>query len=79
MKTISKNFGKSFVKPLSKNYKTNNLYYGTIRVTVPKSTDYRYRVFAWTQAVLKDIAPEINLSQRKWSKLRTVARPLNIK
>ncbi|HEY4505270.1 MAG TPA: recombinase family protein [Candidatus Paceibacterota bacterium] len=40
-----KNFGKSYVKPLSKNYKKNNLYYGTMRVGVPKSTDYRYRVF----------------------------------
>ena len=73
------NFGKSYVKPFSKNYKKNNLYYGTIRVSVRKSTDYRYRVYAWTQAVLKDIAPEITLLQRKWSDLRTVARPANMK
>lgn len=74
-----KNFGKSYVKPLSKNYKKNNLYYGTIRVSVRKSTNYRYQVFAWTQAVLEDIAPEIVLLQRKWSKLRNVARPVNMK
>ncbi len=74
-----KNFGKSYIKPLSSNYKKNNLYYGTVRVSVPKSTDYRYRVFGWTQTALKDIAPEINLLQKRWAKLRTVARPVNMK
>jgi len=74
-----KNFGKSYVKPLSKNYKANNLYYGTARVTAFKSTDLRYRVFGWTQAVLKDILPQVNAVQEKWQRLKTVARPTKLK
>jgi hypothetical protein len=73
-----KNFGKSYIKPLSKNYKTNNLYYGTIRIEVPKSTDLRHRVFGWTQAVLSDIAPTINMVERKWEGLKAVAKPANL-
>ncbi len=74
-----KNFGKSYVKPFNKNYKTNNLYYGTIRISVPKSTDYRYRVYAWTRTILDDIAPEITLLQKRWEKLREVVRPAKMK
>ncbi|MFH0804062.1 MAG: hypothetical protein V1896_00465 [Candidatus Zambryskibacteria bacterium] len=73
-----KKFGKSYIKPLSKNYKKNNLYYGTMRVEVPKGTDYRHRVYGWTQAVLKDIAPQINLTEKRWSKLKDVAKPTNL-
>jgi len=39
------NFGKSYIKPLSKGYKKNNLYYGTIKIRVLKGTNLRYRVF----------------------------------
>ncbi|MHB1316856.1 MAG: type I phosphoribosyltransferase [Minisyncoccota bacterium] len=74
-----KNFGKSYTKPFSKNYKTNNLYYGTARVTAFKSTNYRHQVFGWTQAVLKDIIPKVNAVQEKWQKLKVVARPTNLK
>jgi hypothetical protein len=73
-----KNFGKSYIKPLSKNYKTNNLYYGTIRIEVPKSTDLRHRVYGWTQTALKDIAPRVKVVQRKWGSLEAVARPVNL-
>jgi len=73
-----KNFGKSYVKPLSKNYKTNNLYYGTMRIEVPKSTNLRHRVYGWTEALLDDIAPKTSLVQTKWQKLRAVARPVNL-
>lgn len=72
------NFGKSYIKPLSKNYKTNNLYYGTIRIEVPKSTDLRHKVYGWTQAVLRGIAPKVKITERKWGSLKAVARPVNL-
>jgi len=72
------NFGKSYIKPLSKNYKKNNLYYGTIRIEVPKGTDYRHRVYGWTQTILKDITPQITLTEKRWEKLRNVAKPINL-
>lgn len=71
-------FGKSFVKPLSRNYKKNNLYYGTIRIEVPKGTDMRLRVFGWIKAVLKDISPEIESTQKEWKSLKEISRPINI-
>ena len=72
------NFGKSYVKPLSTNYKKNNLYYGTLRIEVPKGTDYRHRVYGWTQAILKNIAPQVKLIEKRWQKLRNVAKPINL-
>jgi hypothetical protein len=72
------NFGKSYVKPISKGYKKNNLYYGTIRIEVPKSVDTRYRVFGWIKAILKDIEPNIKLVQRKWQSLAKTSRPVNL-
>jgi hypothetical protein len=73
-----KKFGKSYIKPLSKNYKKNNLYYGTMRIEVPKGTDYRHKVYGWTQALLKDITPQINLIEKRWQKLKNVAKPINL-
>lgn len=73
-----KNFGKSHVKSLSKNYKKNNLYYGTIRVEVPKGTDLRYRVYGWLEVMLSNISPKVDLIQRRWSRLRAVAKPVNL-
>ncbi len=73
-----KNFGKSYVKPLSKNYKKNNLYYGTIRIDVPKSTNYRHMVYAWKERILEDLAPDVDRVQRKWEKLQRVAKPVNM-
>jgi transcriptional regulator with XRE-family HTH domain len=72
------NFGKSYVKPPNKNYKKNNLYYGTIKVDIPKSTDLLYRVFAWTKAVLKNIDPKVELVQRDWKHLKEIKRPVNL-
>jgi hypothetical protein len=72
------NFGKSYVKPLSTNYKKNTLYYGTIRIEVPKSTNYRYKVYAWQQRVIEGIAPKIHLVERKWEKLRKFVKPVNM-
>ena len=72
------NFGKSHVKPLSKNYKKNSLYYGTIRIEVPKGTDYRYKVYAWQQKILEKIAPRVRMIEKRWEKLRKVAKPTKI-
>lgn len=72
------NFGKSYVKPINKSYKKNNLYYGTIEVRVSKGTDMRHKVFGWIKAVLKDIDPQMELVQREWKSLKEVPRPVNI-
>lgn len=72
------NFGKSFVKPLNRGYKKNNLYYGTISVRVPKGTDMRYRVFGWVKAGLKDIVADIELVEKEWRSLKEIPRPINI-
>lgn len=72
------NFGKSYVKPLSSGYKKNNLYYGTIRVEVPKSTDMKHRIFGWVKAVLIDIELETKTVQRKWQRLTGTERPINL-
>ena len=68
------NFGKSFIKPLNKGYKKNNLYYGTIKIRVPKGTDMRYKVFGWIQAALQDQLPKIESTQRRWSSLQKTDR-----
>lgn len=72
------NFGKSFVKPLSKNYKKNNLYYGTIKIMVLRGTDMRHRVFGWIKAALKEIEPEIEITQKEWKTLKETPRPVNL-
>lgn len=63
-------FGKTFVKPVNKNYKKNTLYYGTIKIRVNKGTDFRYRVFGWINAILKNIKIDVGITERKWYKLR---------
>ncbi|MBI1957331.1 MAG: hypothetical protein HYS44_02645 [Candidatus Niyogibacteria bacterium] len=75
----TKNFGKSFVKPLNKGYKKNNLYYGTIKIELPKGTDTKHRVFGWIRAVLDEIEPQVKGVQQKWIRLASVARPVNLK
>lgn len=72
------NFGKSYIKPLTSGYKKNNLYYGTIRVEVPKSTDMKHRIFGWIKATLMDIESETKLIQRKWKRLTGTSRPINL-
>ena len=65
-----KNFGKSFIKPVNKNYKRNTLYHGTIKIRVFRGTDFRHRVFGWINSVLKETRIEINNVERKWHKLK---------
>lgn len=67
-------FGKSFVKPINKNYKKNTLYYGTIKVRVEKGTNFRHRVFGWINAVLKNTKIDVELIERKWYKLKDIQR-----
>lgn len=71
-------FGKSFVKPLSKNYKKNNLYYGTMRVEVPKSVDLKHRTFGWVQKALSTLAGDVAKTQKRWKNLTEVTRPVNL-
>jgi hypothetical protein len=70
-----KKFGKSFVKPLNKNYKKNTLYYGTIKIRVEKGTNFRHQVFGWINAVLKNTKINVESVERKWYKLRDNKRP----
>ncbi len=72
-------FGKNFVKPFSKNYKKNNLYYGTTKVEVPKSVNIKHRIFGWIQAVLVDNS-KVVATQRKWETLSNAERliPVNL-
>jgi hypothetical protein len=73
-----RNFGKSFVKPLSKNYKTNNLYFGTLRIEIPKSADIRHRIHGWVRATLRQIAPNIGIVEHRWQHLKNRTRPVNL-
>ena len=73
------NFGKSFVKPPNKGFKKNNLYYGTINIRVPKGGNMLQGTFGWVQAVLKDIIPNIESTQRRWTRLTEVSRAVNIR
>lgn len=72
-----KRFGKSFIKPANKGFKKNNLYYGTARIEVPKSVDFKHRIFGWINSVLKD-NKKVELVQRKWQSLAQVERPFPV-
>ncbi|MFH0951389.1 MAG: helix-turn-helix domain-containing protein [bacterium] len=71
-------FGKSYVKPISSNYRKNNLYYGTIRIEVSKSTNLRHRLYGWLKVIMRDISPEVEKIEKKWNKLTNVTRPVNM-
>lgn len=72
------NFGKSYIKPPNKGYKKNNLYYGTMRIEVPKSANIRHRVYGWIKAVLSATDSDVRLVQRRWLSLRKTPRPVNM-
>ncbi len=73
------NFGKSYVKPFSTGYKKNNLYYGTMRLEVPKSVDMRHHIFGWVRAVMETFDSTVHPIQREWISLKKVARPVNLR
>lgn len=59
-------FGKSFVKPDGKRYKQNDLYWGTIKLSIPKSTDLRLEMLGWLEAILPDVRKHVELTKRKY-------------
>lgn len=69
------NFGKSFIKPVNKGYKKNTLYYGTIKIRAFRGTDFRYRVFGWIDAVLKNTKTKVENVEKKWHNLKNYKRP----
>ena len=73
------NFGKSFIKPINKGFKKNNLYYGTIKIRIPKGTDLRWRIFAWTQKALESVKLEVSEVERRWENLKKIRRPVNLR
>lgn len=74
-----KNFEKSFIKPANKNYKKNNLYYGTIKIRVRKGTDFRYKVFGWAKKVVDEYVGErVDFVQKQWNSLKETNRPINL-
>lgn len=74
----TQNFQKTYVKPPSKGYKKNNLYYGTIKVLLPKGTDNRHRVFGWIAKVLSEVQTKVEITEKRWSSLKKTARPVNL-
>lgn len=73
-----KNFGKTHIKPFSTGFKKNNLYYGTLKLYVPKSANFKVRVSGWINAVLKGINPKVKIIESRWKKLRKMPRPINL-
>ena len=72
------NFGKSYIKPVTSGYKKNNLYYGTAKVSIPKSTDTIHRIYGWINVALKDIENDVKIAEKRWGNLRKIVRPVNI-
>ena len=58
-------FGKSYIKPDSKGYKQNELYWGTIKVSIPKSTNLKFEMFGWLEEALSDIRKHVELIRQK--------------
>ena len=58
-------FGKSYIKPNSKGYKKNNLYWGTIKVSIPKSTNLKFEMFGWLEEALPDIRKHVEFTRQK--------------
>jgi transcriptional regulator with XRE-family HTH domain len=72
------NFGKSFIKPANKGFKKNNLYYGTIKIYVPKGTDLMHVVYGWRKAVLQNLENKVDSIERRWVSLKQTGRPINL-
>ncbi len=79
------NFGKTTIKPLSKNYKKNTLYYGTIKIRLFKSVDKTHRTFGWVRKLLEDMDINVDAITTRWNSLKTdygripIAIPKNLK
>jgi len=73
-----RNFTKTYIKKFTTGFKKNNLYYGTVRIYLPKSADFKVRLFGWIKSVLKDIDHKIQVVENRWNKLRKNSRPVNL-
>ncbi len=73
------NFGKSYIKPENKGFKKNNLYYGTARIYVPKSTDYKYQMLGWLSALLESYKTDVESVKQRWTRLKDTKRPTNLR
>lgn len=74
----AKNFGKSYIKPESKNYRKNTLYYGTVQISVPKSTDLQYRIQGLVRGFISTIDPKLKSTILRWEGLRDIQRTINL-
>lgn len=72
-------FGKTYVKPVSKNVKRNNLYYGTIQITVPKGSNMKWHIHGWVQGALMSQDKQVGKNIMRWGHLREVERPINLR
>lgn len=72
------NFGKTYFKPLSSNYKQNNLYYGTLRLYVPKSVDLKYKMQGWLKALLHEVEIDVKSTEQRWLTLEETKRAVNL-
>lgn len=72
------NFGKTFVKPTNKNYKKNTLYYGTIQIQVPKSTDLQLHTQGLIRGLMKRVDPKLESTLVRWQGLRSIPRTVNL-
>ncbi len=72
------NFGKTYIKPKNKGFKKNNLYYGTARIYVPKSTNYKYKMLGWLNALLENDKSGVKSVQERWAKLKNIKRSVNL-
>lgn len=68
-------FGKTFTKPQSSGFKKNNLYYGTIKITIPRSVNFKHKIFGWASAAFQNVNFGVKLAKRKWESLSKINRP----
>ncbi len=74
-----KNFGKTYIKPISGGYKNNKLYFGTLRLEVPKSVNIRYTILGWLTGLMKNFSKvNVEALKIKWQPLEKSAKSVNL-
>lgn len=74
-----KNFGKTYIKPISGGYKSNKLYFGTLRLEVPKSVNIRYTILGWLTGLMKNFSKvNVEALKTKWQPLEKSAKSVNL-
>jgi hypothetical protein len=79
LKIPIENFGKSYIKSVGSGYRKNNLYYGTIRIKIPKSTDICYQINGWINGALKNYNLKSKNFKSQWSHNIKSNKPINLK